>query len=44
MIRWAEEKGIRLIVDESFADFADEADNTFIRQGVKLVCDARRGK
>ena len=32
LIRWAEEKGIRLIVDESFADFADEADNTFIRQ------------
>ena len=29
---WAQEKGIRLILDESFADFADEADNTFIRQ------------
>ena len=27
---WAQEKGIRLILDESFADFADEADNTFI--------------
>lgn len=29
---WAQEKGIRLILDESVADFADEADNTFIRQ------------
>lgn len=29
---WAQEKGVRLILDESFADFADEADNTFIRQ------------
>lgn len=29
---WAQEKGIRLILDESFADFADEADNTFICQ------------
>ena len=29
---WAQKKGIRLILDESFADFADEADNTFIRQ------------
>ena len=29
---WAQEKGIRLILDESFADFADEADNTFIHQ------------
>ena len=29
---WAQEKGIRLILDESFADFADEADDTFIRQ------------
>lgn len=29
---YAQGKGIRLILDESFADFADEADNTFIRQ------------
>lgn len=29
---WAQGKGIRLILDESFVDFADEADNTFIRQ------------
>lgn len=29
---WAQGKGIRLILDESFANFADEADNTFIRQ------------
>ena len=31
---WAQEKGIRLILDESFADFADEAENTFIREDV----------
>ena len=29
---WAKEKGIRLIVDESFADFADEKDNTLLDQ------------
>ena len=29
---WCREKGIRLVVDESFADFADEADNSVIRQ------------
>ena len=31
---WAEEKGIRLIVDESFSDFADEPDNSLICQPV----------
>ena len=30
LIRWTGEGGIRLIIDESFADFADELDNTLI--------------
>lgn len=29
---WSQKKGIRLIVDESFADFADEADNSLMEQ------------
>ena len=32
LIRWSEERGIQLLIDESFADFADEKDNTFIDQ------------
>lgn len=31
---WAGERGIRLVVDESFADFADEENNTLIEQEV----------
>ncbi len=31
---WTESKGIRLVVDESFADFADELNNTLIEQKV----------
>lgn len=31
---WAAEKGIRLIIDESFVDFADELDSTLIEQGI----------
>lgn len=31
---WAENKGIKLIIDESFVDFADEADNTLIDQKI----------
>ena len=27
---WCEDKGIRLVYDESFSDFSDEADNTFL--------------
>ena len=34
LVAWSAEKGIRLVVDESFADFADEPDNTLIDQGV----------
>ena len=32
LIQWSGEKGIRLVIDESFADFADELDNTLIDQ------------
>jgi histidinol-phosphate/aromatic aminotransferase/cobyric acid decarboxylase-like protein len=31
---WAAKKGIKLIIDESFVDFADEADNTLIDQKI----------
>lgn len=31
---WAERKGIKLVIDESFADFADEENNTCIRQNL----------
>ena len=34
LIAWAGEKGIRLVIDESFADFADEENNTLIEQGL----------
>ena len=33
LIEWAEEKKLKLIVDESFTDFADEPNNTLIDQG-----------
>ena len=32
LLRWTKEKGIKLILDESFADFSDEIGNTFIQQ------------
>lgn len=34
LIEWAENKGVRLIVDESFVDFADGEDNSLIDRGV----------
>ena len=34
LIEWANKKKIGLIIDESFADFADEEDNTLIRQDI----------
>ena len=34
IIKWAKESGVRLIIDESFADFADERNNTLIRQNI----------
>lgn len=34
LIEWAKEKGISLVIDESFVDFADEPDNTIIIQDI----------
>lgn len=36
LIAWCGEKGIRIIVDESFADFAEEEGNTLITES--LIC------
>ncbi len=34
LITWTGRQGIRLVLDESFADFADEEDNTMIKQDI----------
>jgi histidinol-phosphate/aromatic aminotransferase/cobyric acid decarboxylase-like protein/choline kinase len=34
LIEWSAQKGIRLVIDESFVDFADEEDNTLIEQEI----------
>ncbi len=34
LIDWAKAKNIRLILDESFSDFSNELNNTFIRQDI----------
>ena len=34
LMDWSREKNIRLVVDESFGDFADEPDNTLIDQAI----------
>ncbi len=34
LIKWSKNKGIKLIVDESFVDFADELDPTIIKQDI----------
>ena len=34
LIDWSAEKGIRIIIDESFADFSDELNNTLIDQEI----------
>ena len=34
VVIWAEKKNIRLVVDESFVDFADEEDSTLIQQDI----------
>ncbi|MCM1535259.1 MAG: aminotransferase class I/II-fold pyridoxal phosphate-dependent enzyme [Clostridium sp.] len=34
LIEWTQEKRIRLVVDESFVDFAEEKDNSLIRQDI----------
>lgn len=34
MVEWSKKKGISLVIDESFVDFADEPNNTLIDQGI----------
>ena len=34
LINWSGEKNIKLVIDESFADFSDEPDNTLIEQSI----------
>ena len=34
LIEWSKYKGIRIVIDESFADFSDEVDNTLIVQSI----------
>lgn len=34
LVEWAAKKGVRLIIDESFVDFADEEDSTLIEQSL----------
>lgn len=34
LIEWTEKKDVQLIIDESFADFADESDNSLISQDI----------
>lgn len=34
LIEWSKKEGIRLVIDESFVDFADEPDNTIIDQSI----------
>lgn len=34
LIAWAKDKGIKLVIDESFVDFADEQDPTMIEQSI----------
>lgn len=34
LVEWTKNKGIKLIVDESFVDFADELDSTIIEQNI----------
>lgn len=34
LIEWTKQRGIRLVIDESFADFSDEQNNTMIETGI----------
>lgn len=34
LIAWAKEQGIKLLIDESFVDFAEEEESTIIEQGI----------
>lgn len=37
LIAWSSENGIRLVIDESFVDFADEGDSTLIMQEILVA-------
>lgn len=37
LIEWSGRKGVRLLIDESFADFSDEINNTLIKQEILSV-------
>ena len=39
LIGWTKEKGIKLVMDESFVDFSDEEDATLIRQDILKAND-----
>ena len=34
LVKWSKEKGIKLVIDESFVDFADEKDSTLIERSI----------
>lgn len=34
LIEWSKVKGVKLVIDESFADFSDELENTLIEQSI----------
>lgn len=34
LIEWSKNKGVRIVIDESFADFADEPDNSLFEQSI----------
>lgn len=34
LINWSKEKGIKIVIDESFVDFADELNNTLLDQSI----------
>ena len=37
LIEWSKVEGMRIVVDESFADFSDELDNTLIEQSILVA-------
>lgn len=37
LIEWSKEKGIKLVIDESFVDFADEENNSIIKQSLLMA-------
>lgn len=39
LVSWTKDKGARLVLDESFVDFADEGDSHFLRLAVRNTED-----